>query len=435
MASGAKFNIGKTNVIPIGRVDFCEEVLQSRKTGPDKAPLPENIHIAKEGEAVQILGAWFGNKIDAEQVWIPVIEKIDTNLARWARNGPTMDGRRAIIQMFVGGMTQFLTVVQGMPNSVEKRLMKHIDKYLWKGKDHNPVSQKVICGPAKKGRRKVLDLKARNEAIKIMWLKWYLDFEERKMWASIADALLAYKVPTSEQNVDPEARINIFLQSWQTYTNKNQLPELKLLVDTARKYGLRIEGIAFSRKILWSMPIWYHRQASPEIRAMNSTAASICLRSKHKIQTVGEVESMANLIQSNSHSQNMSCKCDECEFIRETYACKHPHGCARQAEKLLDTLPPKWDPRSELPEDYQQAPKTNEDMARDVIIFDNCVTTDGTLTDIFRIFTDETHPTTAELPTLRPREATGNMHVTVEGWPKRVLSGTDGSPVGEFYIW
>ncbi|KAE9409449.1 hypothetical protein BT96DRAFT_953372 [Gymnopus androsaceus JB14] len=117
LASGAKFNIGKTNIIPIGTEAFHKQVIQSRKTGLDMMPLPENLHISKEGEAVRILGAWFGNKVDAEQVWAPVIEKIDTNLARWAKSGPTMDERRAIIQMVVGGMTQYLTVVQGMPKT------------------------------------------------------------------------------------------------------------------------------------------------------------------------------------------------------------------------------------------------------------------------------------------------------------------------------
>ncbi|KAE9404983.1 hypothetical protein BT96DRAFT_812721 [Gymnopus androsaceus JB14] len=215
LASGAKFNIGKTNIIPIGTEAFCKQVIQSRITDCNKSPLPENLHIAKEGEAVRILGAWFGNKINAEQVWAPVLEKIDTNLAKWAKNGPTMDGRRAIIQMVIGGMTQYLTVVQGMPKAVEKHLAKHINTYLWKEKERNPVNQNVVHGPLEKGGRKVLDIKVRNEAIKIMWLKKYLDFgPERRMWALIADALFALKVPTSERNVNPEVCMNIFLQLW-----------------------------------------------------------------------------------------------------------------------------------------------------------------------------------------------------------------------------
>ncbi|KAJ3897690.1 hypothetical protein F5879DRAFT_813625, partial [Lentinula edodes] len=36
--------------------------------------------------------------------------------------------------------------------------------------------------------------------------------------------------------------------------------------------------------------------------------------------------------------------------------CQHPHRCINQVLKLLNTLPEKWDPRSELPEDYQIKP-------------------------------------------------------------------------------
>jgi hypothetical protein len=35
-----------------------------------------------------------------------------------------MDGRRKIIQMVIGGMTQYLTEVQGMPKNGEKLLQK-----------------------------------------------------------------------------------------------------------------------------------------------------------------------------------------------------------------------------------------------------------------------------------------------------------------------
>ncbi|KAE9385266.1 hypothetical protein BT96DRAFT_755928, partial [Gymnopus androsaceus JB14] len=204
-------------------------------------------------------------------------------------------------------------------------------------------------------------------------------------------------------------RINTFLQSWQTYLNsKNQLPELKMLMDTAKKYNVRIEGIAFSRKILLKMPMWYHKEAHAEIRSMNSTTASACLRLKHGLQTVGDAVKLISTIQSADHQPNSLCECVDCNKIREMYECDHPHGCARQATKLLDTLPPKWDPRSELPEDYQEAPGVKA-------LFDNRVTTRGSLADIFRIFTDDKLPTTNQLPNLRPINRTGIVNFTIGG--------------------
>ena len=55
-ASGAKFNIEKTEIIPIGSVAHRDNVLLTRKLNQqDQSPLPDRIHIAKDGEAVRIL--------------------------------------------------------------------------------------------------------------------------------------------------------------------------------------------------------------------------------------------------------------------------------------------------------------------------------------------------------------------------------------------
>ncbi|KAJ3858246.1 hypothetical protein EV359DRAFT_15051, partial [Lentinula novae-zelandiae] len=233
-----------------------------------------------------------------------------------------------------------------------------------------------------------------------MRLKRYLSFDT--LWGKVVDAILAHNVPHSERNVDPTVRINVFLQTWQTYQNKKQLPRLKSIMDVAKKYGLRIEGIAFSRKILRSRPIWYHKDADPEIRSMNHTAASICLRVKHGIRTVGDTLDLANKSQDPGHEQIPSCKCQQCTEIREKYNCNHPHGCINQALKLLNTLPEKWDPRSELPEDYQKQPEHTQTTEEDKRLpFDTRVTTEGSLADIFRIFTDKTLKATNTLPKLK----------------------------------
>ncbi|KAJ3978667.1 hypothetical protein F5890DRAFT_1393221, partial [Lentinula detonsa] len=248
-----------------------------------------------------------------------------------------------------------------------------------------------------------------------MRLKSYLSFQPT--WTKVVDALFALNVPNSERKVDPAVRVNIFLQSWQTYQNKNQIPRLKTLTDTAKKYGLRIEGIAFSRVILRNMPIWYHREADPLIRSMNSTKASVCLRTKHKIRTVGETVDLTTKIQDEAHTQSSVCECTGCNEIRAKWKCEHPHGCANQAKKLLDTLPPKWDPRSELPEDYQGEYKTSREENRNNIKpFDKRITTAGSISDIFRIFTDPDTKTTNQLPNLKePAEILEDVVAATDG--------------------
>jgi hypothetical protein len=74
-ASGAKFNIAKTEIIPIGQQEFRNNVIQTRKLNPDQPPIPNEIHIAQDGEPVRILGAWMGNKLNNASIWTPTLEK------------------------------------------------------------------------------------------------------------------------------------------------------------------------------------------------------------------------------------------------------------------------------------------------------------------------------------------------------------------------
>ncbi|THU93283.1 hypothetical protein K435DRAFT_613767, partial [Dendrothele bispora CBS 962.96] len=250
-----------------------------------------------------------------------------------------------------------------------------------------------------------------------MWLKSYLSFgPDRPVWALFADALFALRVPLSERNVDPEIRMNIFLQTWHSYTNNTQIPDLKILTDTAKKFGLRIEGIAFLRGVIRQMPIWYHKEADPTIRTLNHTQASQCLKKKHAVRNVGDAEALANMLRNSQHTMENNCMCEQCTHLRTNLHCEHPQGCMKQALKLINTLPPKWDPRSVLPEDYQRKPRETEP---DWIIFDNRVTTNGTLADIFRLFTDPKVTPVNTLPDLKiraPEDAdTGNIIVATNG--------------------
>ncbi|KAF5366405.1 hypothetical protein D9758_009730 [Tetrapyrgos nigripes] len=57
----------------------------------------------------------------------------------------------------------------------------------------------------------------------------------------------------------------------------------------------------------------------------------------------------------------------------------------KRVKELLDTLPGKWDPRKEQPEDYEpRNPPASDD--KDIIMFDTRVTTNGSITDTFWVF-------------------------------------------------
>ncbi|THU86863.1 hypothetical protein K435DRAFT_682856 [Dendrothele bispora CBS 962.96] len=239
-----------------------------------------------------------------------------------------------------------------------------------------------------------------------MWLKRYLDLSaERPLWAHLADTILATNTPSSEKNIPSTIRINCYLQSWKTTmtTRSNQPPDLLRMIKVGQKYGLRMEGISFERAILREMPIWHHAQADSKIRRLTGSKASKCLQNKHNLTTVGGAEDLAAALitiegRLNTHTSNDSCKCGGCTELRQNTGCEHPHTCMLLAQELLDTLPEKWDPRAEQPED-QEYNLDNLQKEKDEEIFNYHLTTAGNISDIFRVFTDLDHKPTNKAPT------------------------------------
>ncbi|KAJ7726422.1 hypothetical protein B0H14DRAFT_2171849, partial [Mycena olivaceomarginata] len=248
-----------------------------------------------------------------------------------------------------------------------------------------------------------------------MWLKSYLDLgPDRALWAYTADATFAARAPKSQKGVHKSVRLNPLTQSWKTSSGPTTdiKPELKSLLDTAKTFQVRPEGLAFSRKILRKMPMWYHREADPSIRRMNHLPASLCLRDKHKLRLVGDAENIAACRNVPAHQNNRDCNCDDCQECRDELGCENPGACYVQATRLLDTLPYKWDPRKAQPEDYETHEEDEDD---DWVVFDRRVTITGELAEIFRIFTDG--QVSNDVPDMR----------LADGYATEEIIATDGS--------
>ncbi len=399
-AAKARFNIGKTEIIPIGNPAFREEMAGTYRLTGSWENYPRGIHMAQDGEAVRILGAFFGNGVSQTDIWTLVLTKIVAMrkplmhaIARWKTGHATLHGKRHVIQMIVGGMTQFFTTVQRMPDIIVKRLTKIIREYLWDDRHNTPVSMEHVCLPVEMGGLDILDLDARREAVDIMWLKSYLDLGEgRPTWAFLMDDLLAAYVTKDCRPKDASLRINTFLQRWNP--KARGLPdELQGLMNVARKYGVRLEGLAFSKQTLRDMPMWDHAQAD-RIRQGRLTTPSrllTCLQTQHGVVTVGDFIRLADTLNQAGHLSNATCSCPSCVSVRGSSNCSNPHLCASRATEMLNTLPARWDPRARQPEDYEEEGMRSLERERlsdgDLIPFDRRVTVHGGLGKAFRIFT------------------------------------------------
>ena len=225
--SGAKFNIEKTEIIPLGDQAQRGNTINSRGLSAECSRIPDHIHIAKDGEPVRILGAWLGNNVDQSITWAPVLENCCKRLKRWGSAKHSLEGRRLIIQMQVAGVTQYLTKVQGMPRDVEVELNKQIRKFMWNGEKADTVNQNQMYASHRKGGKKVLDMETRNKAIHLTWLKAYLNLgADRPTWTYFADAIIREDIPPSHKiDHDLESRIMPIVQDWEPKTRGSSLPD------------------------------------------------------------------------------------------------------------------------------------------------------------------------------------------------------------------
>ncbi|EJD36215.1 hypothetical protein AURDEDRAFT_36909, partial [Auricularia subglabra TFB-10046 SS5] len=131
LASGAKFNVKKTEIIPMGSETHRAKVVETRKNGQNST-LPDGVRIARDGEVTRILGSWPGNGVKNVGAWSVIEDRIYEKLDRWDRTHPTPIGRGIITQAVIGGLTQYLTAAQGMPKALEKRLDNAAVDFFWK---------------------------------------------------------------------------------------------------------------------------------------------------------------------------------------------------------------------------------------------------------------------------------------------------------------
>ena len=74
-ASGARFNITKTEIIPVGSKLYRQELIQTRKLNPIQDPIFNNMKIATEGSATRILVHGLEMEQTKRESGLPLLKK------------------------------------------------------------------------------------------------------------------------------------------------------------------------------------------------------------------------------------------------------------------------------------------------------------------------------------------------------------------------
>jgi hypothetical protein len=254
-------------------------------------------------------------------------------LEKWDRAHLTLNGKRLIIQAIVRGHTQFLTKAQGMPPSIETAISKIVSNFIW-GQDAKPrIAAQFLYHPIEDGGLNLLNIKSRNEAIEIMWLKMYLNFTNScQPWAIVMDHIILATAPT--HYIDA-VRDNPFLQVWNAPLKGNRAKHLNndmvRMIKVARKYNANLSALRFTPQILDQLPMWYHLSA--ESQSLNKAPAR-CLLQKHQVSKVADLVITSAHIrkphQHPTHHPDPECECQICMKDR-TNRCMNPYECATEA--------------------------------------------------------------------------------------------------------
>ena len=187
-------------------------------------------------------------------------------------------------------MTQYLAKVQTMPRQVEENLTKTIKNLMWN--DKPPVNMSTLSLPVAQGGIKLLDLKVRNHAIEVMWLKSYLNLGPKwPLWAYVADVLINKSISRALGKVSVSAQINLYLQSWNPNLHAtSKLPkDIIQMMKTRQKFGVNFEALKLSGLAKDRLPAWYHLNTGQQVVSLNNQNASKCLRDNHLVKTVGDL--------------------------------------------------------------------------------------------------------------------------------------------------
>ena len=403
LASGAKFNLEKTEIVPIGTPEHRERIWSTRKINHNDPPLHGCIHIAKDGQAVRCLGAWIGNDTKETDPWEPILDKVRATMQKWNKSHPTLDAKRHIVQMFAGGMTQFLTAAQGMPRQTENALVKIIREFIWDSTAPPMMSLERLYAQVGKGGIGLLNIRARNKAINIIRLKAFVDLSPRRpKWAYLTDAIIntLHPNPTLDQPPFP-------LTTWAPPSQgprASALPQcITAIIKTAKESKLTFAPLRLSKQLKLQLPAWFHMGAPP--RTYNKLKDK-CLQQRHKVTKVKNLRKMIRRLQpGTNHRPTEDCTCTDCNRDREK-GCKNPNQCTANANTLLLRLTEKLNPAvPRQKDDLTLTHRRQEKNARAIIqrgdetIFNPSVTIRTSLEDCFRIFPSQGMP---PQPALRP---------------------------------
>jgi hypothetical protein len=175
--SGLRINLGKSELVPIGKVEDVESL--AHILGCRIGSLP-----------MTYLGMPLGASFKSISIWNGVIEKVERRLASWKKLYLSKGGRVTLIHSTLSSIPSYYLSMFPIPVSVAKKLERLQREFLWSGLGDETkfhlVNWHRVCTPIKAGGLDVRNVVNFNQALLGKWI-WRFSQERDALWRSVIE--------------------------------------------------------------------------------------------------------------------------------------------------------------------------------------------------------------------------------------------------------
>ena len=146
-----------------------------------------------EGESVCILWGQIGNNTLQQELWTPILEKVQSYLLKCSDVNLTLEAKWHYTQVTVSTCTQYTTSVSGMPHDIVKELNKMQQHLMWNGSLSSQVGCQTLQKELSDRGKWLFDVQMHNDAICLVNL-WTLLCGRNgtfPVWTHLAKAILS----------------------------------------------------------------------------------------------------------------------------------------------------------------------------------------------------------------------------------------------------
>ncbi|KAL3676016.1 hypothetical protein R1sor_025964 [Riccia sorocarpa] len=190
LISGARLNVAKSLVIPIG---FCETPQWLIETG---------CKIALEGEVFTYLGCPIGVGITEEQVMQFLLDKLTKRLNHWTNKFLSWESRTILAKHILLAMPSYVMMIVGLTADGRKELTRIVRSFIWgsnrEGKKKKTlVAWDTFCRSKQEGGMGFTCFELQAKALKMRFITQLMEGQDLD-WVEIANAIISWKVADTQ---------------------------------------------------------------------------------------------------------------------------------------------------------------------------------------------------------------------------------------------